>query len=357
MDISSTIIRLLDEHVDFSDVHAQTNDFLRVRIDGDLKPLSDDIISDEDITEYLKHVMVEDPSRVLRDGKGDAGLAFTFHGARFRCEISWQGGMRMPSMVMRRLNDKIPSFANLGLPPVVESFAKRSKGLVIITGQTGSGKTTTLASLIDGINSTLQGKIVTIEDPIEYIHVSKRCMISQREIGHDTSGFSSGLRAAVRQDPDVIMIGELRDKETMNAALAAAETGHLVFATLHTPNAKQTIERIAGFYEGEEKAWIVNVLSSVLIGIVSQVLLKKAKGGRCLGYEILVNNEAVAQQIRENKVAQIQNNIVTGKQHGMVTLNAVLAELVRNNEVTVQEALYAAYDVENLRKELGLARP
>ena len=355
MDIASAIRKFLDEKIDFSDIHAQSKDCLRVRVHGDLAAVTDEMLDDEDIVAFLKSVVYEDTVHSLSESKGDMSFAFSFHGARFRCELSWQGGLQLQSMVLRRLNEHIPSFDEIGLPMVAKGFAERSKGLIIVTGRTGSGKSTTLASMIDYINGTLPGKVITIEDPIEYKHISKKCMITQREVGKDTRDFAYGLRAALRQDPDIIMVGEIRDKETVDAALSASETGHLVLATLHTPNAKQSVERITGFYEGEEKGWVLNVLSSVLIGVMSQVLVRRNGGGRRLACEVLVNTDAVAQMIRENKVAQLQNLIITGKNAGMITLNAVLADMARKNEISMQEALYAAYDIAELRKDLGLA--
>ncbi|MDE3021184.1 MAG: PilT/PilU family type 4a pilus ATPase [Pseudomonadota bacterium] len=356
MNIESIIRQALDEKINFSDIHAQSGEVPRMRVNGDLNPAGDECVEGSDILCFLQNLVTTDPEIMLDAGNGDSSFAFTLDRSRFRCELSWFSGTRQPSMVLRRLNETIPKLTDLGIPKVIEDLTRRSKGLVIVTGQTGSGKSTTLASMIEHINATLSGKIVTVEDPIEYVFHSNRCLITQREVGQDTPHFPVAVRAAMRQDPDVIMIGELRDKETVEAALSAAETGHLVLTTLHTTNAQQSIERISGFYDGTEKNWVLNILSSVLLGIISQVLIKNTQGGMTLCYEILTNTDAIAQGIRENKVAQMKNMILTSRSHGMCTLNSTLIAKVRNNEITEADALYATYDIDELKREFGHGR-
>jgi twitching motility protein PilT len=243
---------------------------------------------------------------------------------------------------------------SLGLPPVVADFATRPRGLVLVTGPTGSGKSTTLASIIDVINSTREEHIMTIEDPIEFLHRHKKCMVNQRELGSDAQTFADALRAALRQDPDVILVGEMRDVETIGTAITAAETGHLVFATLHTQDAPQTIDRIIDVFPSEQQGQIRAQLSVALQGIMTQTLLPTADGsGRCVAAEILVPTAAVRNLIREGKTHQVYSVIQTGGSHGMQTMDASLAGLVRAGKITKQLAESRAHSVEELRRLLG----
>ncbi|HEY4828558.1 MAG TPA: type IV pilus twitching motility protein PilT, partial [Solirubrobacteraceae bacterium] len=251
--------------------------------------------------------------------------------------------------------DVVP-FENLGLPKVVADFANKPRGLVLVTGPTGSGKSTTLASLIDLINASREEHIMTVEDPIEFLHHHKKCLVNQRELGSDATSFGEALKAALRQDPDVILVGEMRDLETIGTAITAAETGHLVFATLHTQDTPQTIDRIIDVFPSEQQAQVRAQLSVALQGIMTQMLLPTADGaGRCVAAEILVPTPAVRNLIREAKTHQIYSVLQTGGAHGMQTMDAALAQLVRAGKVNRQLAETRAHAVEEFRRLINSA--
>jgi twitching motility protein PilT len=257
------------------------------------------------------------------------------------------------AFVMRLLDTKIPSFSELGLPYTLNYLSHRSRGLILVTGPTGSGKSTTLASMIDLMNRDERFHIITLEDPIEYLHRHNQCTINQREIGGDTKSFSSALRAALREDPDVILVGEMRDLETIATALTAAETGHLVLATLHTSGAPETIDRIIDVFPPSQQQQIRVQLSSTLEGIVSQLLLIKADGsGRVPALEIMVTNPAIKNLIREGKTYQVLSQIQTGVKNGMMTLDMSLRELFRQGLIDKTEALHYARDPGSLRLDM-----
>jgi twitching motility protein PilT len=241
---------------------------------------------------------------------------------------------------MRAIPEEVLTMANLGLDQddVFKRLADAHKGLVLVTGPTGSGKSTTLAALIDYINENKKYHILTIEDPIEFIHEGKKSIINQREVHRDTDSFNNALRSALREDPDVILVGELRDLETIRLALTAAETGHVVFGTLHTNSATKTIDRIVDVFPGEEKEMIRSMLSESLVGVVSQTLLKRQGGGRVAAHEIMIGTDAIKNLIRENKVAQMYSMLQTGAQHGMRTMEQSLVELVNNGVVSPEDA-------------------
>jgi len=252
----------------------------------------------------------------------------------------------------------VAPLASLGLPPVVAEFANKPRGLVLVTGPTGSGKSTTLASLIDVINSTREEHIMTIEDPIEFLHPHKKCIVNQRELGSDAISFADALKAALRQDPDVILVGEMRDLETISTAITAAETGHLVFGTLHTQDAPQTIDRIIDVFPAAQQGQIRAQLSVALQGIMTQTLLPTSDGcGRCVAAEILVPTPAIRNLIRESKSHQIYSVLQTGGAHGMQTMDASLAELVRTGKITSKMAESRAHSPEELRRLVGGAAP
>jgi twitching motility protein PilT len=257
------------------------------------------------------------------------------------------------AFVMRLLDTKIPSFSDLGLPYVLNYLSQRSHGLVLVTGPTGSGKSTTLAAMVDLMNREKRLHIITLEDPIEYLHRHNLCTINQREIGGDTKSFSTAMRAALREDPDVILVGEMRDLETISTALTASETGHLVLATLHTSGAPETIDRIIDVFPPSQQQQIRVQLASTLEGIVSQLLLPKADGsGRVPALEILVTTPAIKNLIRENKTYQVLSQIQTGVKYGMMTLDASLRDLFRRGLIDRMEALHYARDPEKLKLEL-----
>jgi twitching motility protein PilT len=268
------------------------------------------------------------------------------HEVDFSCELSGQGRFRVnvfmqsrgPGAVLRAIPTKIPSLESLNLPPVLKELCDRERGLVLVTGPTGSGKSTTLAAMIDLINETWNGHILTIEDPIEFVHKSKRCLVNQREVGPHTGSFANALRSALREDPDVILIGEMRDLETISLALTAAETGHLVFGTLHTSSAPKTVDRVIDVFPAGQQAQIRTMLSESLEAVVSQTLLKKKGGGRVAACEILVAVPAIRNLIREGKLHQIPSMMQTGQRVGMQSLDMALADLVKRGLVDRTEA-------------------
>ncbi len=271
---------------------------------------------------------------------------------RFRVNAAFERGA--PYLSFRRINDSVLSIEVLGLPAAVDRFTALPRGLVLVTGPTGSGKSTTLASMIDRINSRDQRHIVTVEDPIEYLHENKRSIIHQREVGHDTRSFAAALRHVLRQDPDVILIGEMRDLETMSSAITAAETGHLVFATLHTPDAPQSVDRIVDAFPSHQQQQVRLQLSMAIEGIVSQVLVPTAAGdGRVAGCEILIGTPAVRNLIRESKTHQLPMTMATGSQHGMCTLDSALADLVRSRAISHEAATSFARLPDELDRLIG----
>jgi len=253
---------------------------------------------------------------------------------------------------LRVIPNQIPSFEQLRLPPVLRELARKHSGLVLVTGPTGSGKSTTIAAMVDQINNEREDHIMTIEDPIEYLHRHKRCMVNQRELNSDTDSFENALRAVLREDPDVILIGEMRDLETISAALTLAETGHLVFGTLHTRNAPQTVERVVDVFPPHQQDQIKVQLSNTVEGIVAQQLLPRVGGGRVPAVEILFATSAIRNLIREGKTFQIYSAIETGGQYGMQAMDKVLAELHKTGQITYQEAFSRAVDPENFQRFL-----
>lgn len=273
--------------------------------------------------------------------------------ARFRANVYFQRGA--VAGAFRHIPFDIPKLPTLGLPQSIENLLDRPRGLILVTGATGSGKTTTLASLIDSLNDSENLHIVTIEDPIEYIHTHKKCLINQREIGQDARTFASALRAALREDPDVVLVGEMRDKETIETALALAETGHLVLSTLHTNGAYQTVSRIVQVFPPDQQDQIRLQLSLVLEGIISQALIPRADAlGRALALELMMPNASIRNLIRENKLFQIPSAMMVGQDHsGMITLNQSLLQLAKKRQITVESALAASSEPDELIKALA----
>ncbi|PDO10602.1 MAG: type IV pili twitching motility protein PilT [Candidatus Reconcilbacillus cellulovorans] len=309
-----------------SDLHISAGIEPLLRLHGRLERIGTRPLTAEDTLRMAKEVMSEEQfQQFLR--KGEYDFSFSLPGVgHFRVNVFRQ--RRTVAMAFRVLARRIPSIDALQLPPLVKEFAQKQQGLLLVTGPTGSGKSTTLAAIVDYINETQKRHIITLEDPIEYIHQNKMSLIVQREIGVDTLSFANGLRAALRQDPDVILVGEMRDLETIRTAITAAETGHLVMATLHTPDAPQTVDRIIDVFPTEQQRQIRIQLASVLLGVLSQRLVPRLDGtGRVLALEILVNTPAVANLIRQEKIYQIRSVIQTGRQYGMQTLSASLRQL------------------------------
>ncbi|HSK76656.1 MAG TPA: type IV pilus twitching motility protein PilT [Thermoanaerobaculia bacterium] len=322
-----------------SDLHVTTNSPPQVRVDGHLKPLSLPPMTPTE-TKQLAYSILTDNQKHRLEENLEIDLSFGIKGlARFRANIFHQRGAI--AAVFRQIPYEIKGFRELGLPAIIEKLCEKPRGLILVTGPTGSGKSTTLAAMIDKINRERAEHIVTIEDPVEYLHSHKRCIVNQREIHADTHGFSAALRSALRQDPDVVLVGEMRDLETVESALRIAETGHLTFATLHTNSAAQTINRNIDVFPAHQQGQIRAQLSLVLEGIVCQTLLPKAGGkGRAMAMEILIPNSAIRNLIREDKVHQIYGMMQAGQaKHGMQTFNQALAALYFKRLITLETAL------------------
>jgi len=332
-----------------SDMHITTGSPPLLRIDGAIVPLKLPPLSPVETKQLCYSVLTEDQKIQFEKNK-ELDLSFGVKNlSRFRANIFMQRGA--VSGAFRSIPFKILSFEELGLPQVVAELAARPRGLVLVTGPTGSGKSTTLASILDKINSETRQHIITIEDPIEYLHPHKRCIVNQREVGTDTMRFRDALKYVLRQDPDVVLIGEMRDLETIEAALTIAETGHLVFATLHTNSTVQSINRIIDVFPPHQQSQVRAQLSFVLEGVCSQLLLPRAGGpGRVLALEVLVPNAAIRNLIREDKVHQIYSQMQVGQmKHGMQTMNQALHSLYLRRLITLEEAFGRSSDVEELR--------
>ena len=321
-----------------SDLHLTGDSCPFFRIQGQILPASSDVYSCQDLRIDLEKILGSKKLSVF-DKEKELDCSYGLEGiARFRMNIFLDRGNI--SCVMRALNSEIPSFSKIGIPDSVQQLLSRPRGLMLVTGPTGSGKTTTLASGIDWINTNFAHHILTIEDPIEFIYKNKNCLVRQREVGEDTLSFSSALRSALREDPDIILVGEMRDLETISLAITAAETGHLVLGTLHTASASQTIDRIIDVFPTSQQMQIRVQLSSSLIGVISQTLCKTIDNKRAMAAEILVNNNAIANLIREAKASQVYSQLQIGGKFGMQTLEQCLAELVSKSVITTDEAMY-----------------
>lgn len=320
-----------------SDLHFGGANRPALRLDGHLRVLDEPRIDDAAISGFLRSTLApHEFQRFETCGAADGTVRSATLGTQRIHAYRHLSGIRV---VVRFLATSVPTLESLALPPVVATFAARPTGLMLFTGPTGSGKTTALAALIDRINRTLERSILTIEDPIEYVHVCDRSIISQREIGRDVADYARALRDAMRADPNVLLVGEMRDRETMAATMTAAETGHLVFATLHTNDAPQTIDRIIDSFPSESQAQVRSQLSSVLHAVVSMRLIPwKREPGRRAAVEILIGTDAVRNLIREGKTHQIRNAIVTGRSAGMQTLESHLSELVMRGDIDLSEA-------------------
>lgn len=337
---------VLDEGA--SDLHISGGAPPSIRVDGALRPIVGwDCWSPEKVASALSSIL-SPKQREEFDRELELDFAYTVEGIRFRVNFYQQrnsvGG------AFRLIPNEIKSLTQLGIPASVSRFAHLPRGLVLVTGHTGSGKTTTLAALVDLVNRTRADHIVTVEDPIEFIHEAKKSMISQREVGQDTHSFASALKHVLRQDPDVILIGELRDLETISVALIAAETGHLVFSTLHTQDAAQTIDRIIDVFPPHQQAQVRTQLAATLRGVLCQTLVRKIGGGRVAATEILVTTAAIANLIREGKTHQIASALQSGRALGMNTMDQHLAELVDAGLITPHAAEEKAMDVEVLKQ-------
>ncbi len=346
---------LLEEMINrgASDLHLTANERPKLRVDGDMTDATvGDILGPKDTLSLAYSVLTEQQKKRFEQ---EDELDFSFgiqNLARFRGNVFKQRGC--VSMVIRMIPFNVRTFQELGLPPVVGKLAERPRGLILVTGPTGSGKSTTLAAVIDKINKERKGHIVTVEDPIEFIHRHQGCIVNQREVGTDTKDFKTALKYALRQDPDVILVGELRDLETIASALTIAETGHLCLATLHTNSAAESINRIIDVFPSNQQSQIRAQLAFVLEGVLTQTLLPKATGrGRVMACEIMVATPAIRALIRDDKVHQIQSSMQAGKKFGMQTMNDALYQLYVNREVTLEECLRVSPEPAELQRMVG----
>jgi twitching motility protein PilT len=325
-----------------SDIHIKADDVVRARIDGRLVALTKQALSAEQTRAIALHFMGSDADRANIDDLRDHDASWSAEGVgRFRVNVMRQ--RQAHSVVMRVIPETVPTFATLRLPPVLNQIAHTERGMVLVTGVTGSGKTSTMAAFVNAINGAYEKHILTLENPIEFIHKDIKSSVTQREIGIDTDSFRMGLRAALRQDPDVIMIGEMRDAETVDTAMKAAETGHLLVSTLHTPDAQSTIMRIVAMFPPEEQAIVRMRLAETLHAVVSQRLLPRAGGvGRVVASEVMVVTPTIRDLIIENRIGEIRDYIADGAQYGMQTFDQHLTELVTTQEVEFEVALAAS---------------
>jgi len=352
-DFADVLLEVLN--LNASDLHITAGTPPMVREKGRLRALDHPVMSSQMTREIIYSILTNDQRKKL-ENEWQIDFAYSIPGkARFRVNAYFQRASL--GAAFRLIPNEMPALDTLGLPPVLRDFTKKPRGFVLVTGPTGSGKSTTLAAMLDVINRERHEHIMTIEDPIEFLHHHKSCVVNQREIGSDAQSFSLGLKAALRQDPDVILVGEMRDLDTISTALTAAETGHLVFATLHTQDTAQTVDRIVDVFPPAQQHQVRVQLSVALQGIVTQQLLPTADGqGRCCASEVLVPTPAVRNLIREGKTHQIYSVLQTGGQHGMQTMDAALADLVRRQKISRELAESRSSSPEELRRLMGTVR-
>jgi twitching motility protein PilT len=319
-----------------SDLHLSAGEPPMLRVHGELHRVDTAAMTKDDTHKLIFEVMNDAQRRTFQE-KLECDFAFALDDElRFRVNAFVQN--RGEGAVFRTIPTKIPRFDDLGLPPVLRMLCEEEKGLMLVTGPTGSGKSTTLAAMIDYLNETMHGHILTLEDPIEFVHKPKRSLVNQREVGTQTQSFNAALRSALREDPDVILVGELRDLETIALALTAAETGHLVFGTVHTASAAKTVDRLVDVFPPAQQAQVRTMVSESLLGVCTQMLLAKNGGGRAAALEILVGTPAVRNLIREGKTHQIPSAMQVGGKVGMVTMEAAVTDLIQRGVVTTDEA-------------------
>lgn len=333
-----------------SDVHLSANNPIFIRKDGELEPLDSFLITSEKIEQYVKKILNDEKYLKLMDS-GQVDIAYYVEN-QFVYRINVYRYCDNFGMACRIISDRIPSISELELPENIEAISQLKSGLVLVTGPTGCGKSTTIATIIDAINQNKKAHILTIEDPIEYIHRNKKSIVTQREVGRDCVNFSEALRAGLRQDPDVIMVGEMRDLETISTAITAAETGHLVLATLHTRNAHQTIERIIDVFPAQHQQQIRVQLAGSLMAVFCQRLVPRRNGGRIAAVESLMITPAVRNLIRESKVHQLYSFIQTGQRNGMQTLDSFLLKLYNDRLISRNTLIENAIDSENIQKQI-----
>ncbi len=322
--------------IEASDLHLVVGLVPAFRIDGELNYAEGEkIVTERDMETMIFSLISQEEKQKFLE-KREMDFSYDQDGFRFRVNLHFEKGNM--GLVARVINSEIPQMDELGIPEIVYDLLNLKQGLILVTGPTGCGKSTTLAAMIDYINSKRLVNIITLEDPIEYLFKSKKSMIIQRQLGRDMKNFNSGLKHALRQDPDVIMVGEMRDLETIAATVTLAETGHLVLATLHTYNAAQTIDRIIDIFPPHQQGQIRTQLSMILVGVISQRLLKRAEGGRIAAREVMINTPAISNIIRENKIAQMRTIIETSSKEGMFSLDQNIKKLYRDKEITKAEA-------------------
>ncbi len=347
---------LLEEMIEkeASDLHITAGERAKIRVDGDITNASaDDVLTPKDTLSLAYSVLTENQKKRF-ELEDELDFSFGIQNlARFRGNVFKQRGC--VAMVIRMIPFGVKTFQDLGLPPVVARMSEKPRGLVLVTGPTGSGKSTTLAAIIDKINKERKGHIITVEDPIEFIHRHQSCIVNQREIGTDTQSFHTALKYALREDPDVILVGEMRDLETIAAALTIAETGHLALATLHTNSAAESINRIIDVFPANQQSQVRAQLAFVLEGVITQTLLPKVRGrGRVMACEIMVATPAIRALIRDDKIHQIYSALQSGKKHGMQTMNDALYQLYTNREVAQEECERVSHDPKEFLRMIGI---
>jgi twitching motility protein PilT len=353
--MSFNLRALLEEMIEreASDLHITAGERPKLRIDGDITDSSvQEVLTPKDTLQLAYSVLTENQKKRF-ETEDELDFSFGIQNlARFRGNVFKQRGC--VAVVIRMIPFNVRTFQDLGLPPVVAKLAEKPRGLILVTGPTGSGKSTTLAAVIDKINKERKGHITTVEDPIEFIHRHQSCIVNQREVGTDTKSFGSALKYALREDPDVILVGEMRDLETIAAALTIAETGHLALATLHTNSAAESINRIIDVFPSSQQSQVRAQLAFVLEGVLTQTLLQKASGrGRAMAAEIMVATPAIRALIRDDKVHQIYSAMQAGKKHGMQTMNDALYQLYMSREVTSDECLRVSPEPNEFLRAIG----
>lgn len=347
MTVAELIAKANEDHA--SDIHLVEGLPPRYRKDGQLQNMTETVLTDEDCEAYAMELAGPEYDTIKEIGELDS--AKTYDGVRIRINLFRQQGHI--SAALRLLSNKIPVLDTLGLPPAVSNFPSLQRGIVLVTGETGSGKSTTLAAILDEINHTRHDHIITLEDPVEYLYTPDKCVINQREIGKDTRSYNDGLRAILREDPDVILIGEMRDLSTIETALTAAETGHLVFATLHTNSAPDSIDRMVNvFPDGQQKQIRMQVSTCLQAVLSQQLLVRKGGHGRVAACEIMVVTPAIRNLIREGKTPQIANSMATSASEGSITMDNALIRLYKSNAISAQTAKDAAHDLEYVKKNV-----
>jgi twitching motility protein PilT len=354
--MSFNLRALLEEMIqrEASDLHITTGERPKLRVDGEITDSAvTEILTPKDTLHLAYSVLTENQKKRF-ETEDELDFSFGIQNlARFRGNVYKQRGC--VSMAIRMIPFNVRTFQDLGLPPIIAKLAERPRGLILVTGPTGSGKSTTLAAIIDKINKERKGHIITVEDPIEFIHRHQSCIVNQREIGTDTKSFASALKYALREDPDVILVGEMRDLETIAAALTIAETGHLALATLHTNSAAESINRIIDVFPSNQQSQVRAQLAFVLEGVITQTLLPKSRGrGRAMACEIMVATPAIRALIRDDKIHQIYSSMQSGKKHGMQTMNDALYQLYTNREVDQDECERVSNDPKEFLRMIGV---